>query len=439
MTAIRNPRLFAFHCLREFLSGSIVTDSLGISLARSALSEPDRRLAHELVVSIIRRKLSLDYLIQWYSGRTLDQIDDNVRCILWIGFYQLLFMDKIPAFAAVDESVKLAKSICGKGASGFVNALLRNRLRKPGLAQEREHRLSEPHQIAYRYSHPLWLIDRWDKMFDRQTIRRLCTFNNTRAPLVVRVHTPAISVEDFMRNLENNNIPYEQSPYHRDCVRIDHTGAIDRLPGYAEGWFTVQDETPVRIVDMLNVRPGNRVLDLCAAPGGKTAYLSVKTGSSGRVVAVDHSDTRLALLRDTIDRLAIQNVSMVVADASDAASLRTAGIKPASFDRVMVDVPCSNTGVLRKRVEARWRLSCDDISRLAQLQYKILSAAAACVAPGGQLCYATCSIDTEENQRVIERFSIAHPSWNTVASEIFIPADMHSPDGGFGAVCSHTR
>ncbi|MDX9701573.1 MAG: 16S rRNA (cytosine(967)-C(5))-methyltransferase RsmB [Candidatus Auribacterota bacterium] len=429
-----NPRMFAYHLLHEAATGSIVTDSLGDRIAESQLNEPDRRLAYDIVINCIRRRLTLDYLIHWYSNRDIDSIDLPVRAVLWIGFYQLRYMDKIPPHAAVSESVETAKQVAGKGASGFVNAILRNCLRSPQTAEDRYSQLQSLEKLAFRESHPLWLIERWSGSMDADKLEAFCEFNNRKPPLVVRVHTANISVCAFAGQLSNCGVYYEKSPVHPDCFRIFGSYNVEHLPGYADGWFAVQDETTLRVIDRIDVRTGHSILDMCAAPGGKTAYLAQQTGITGRVVAVDSNKRRMRQLADTISRLRMPNVTTVVADGTDYDALTKQSIMPGSFDRVVVDAPCSNTGVLRKRPEARWRLCTDDFARLADLQKKLLNNAAEFVNKDGILLYSTCSIDREENEAVADSFISINRSFEMLERTTFLPAQPTDPDGGFCAV-----
>ncbi len=431
-----NPRLVAHQLLSETANGGIVTDNLGIRLSETSLSEPDRRLAYEIVINCMRRRLTLDYLISWYGNRDIDTVDMPVRVALWIGFYQMRYMDKIPPHAAVSESVDVAKTVVGKGASGFVNALLRKYLRQPELVDDRFARLSSLEQLAFSESHPVWLLERWSKRLSLDQLHNLCVFNNNKPPLVLRVHTPNITVDGFLKNLEQHDIPFERSAVHDSCVRLVGHHNVERLPGYAEGWFAVQDETTLRIIDRLDVQPGNKVLDLCTAPGGKMAYLSVLTGASGQVVAVDSNKRRMKQVNQTIDRLKLSNVTTMVVDGTDSDALISNGIEEASFDRVVIDAPCSNTGVLRKRPEARWRFVQDDFTRLADLQGRLLANGSKFVKKGGMLLYSTCSIDHEENEDVAQRFVAKHPSFTLLEMTPHIPSLPSDPDGGFCALFS---
>ena len=429
-----NPRLVAHQLLTESVKGGIVTDNLGNRLAETSLSDLDRRLAYEIVVNCNRRRQTLDYLITWYGNRDIESVDVAVRIVLWIGFYQMRYMDKIPPHAAVSESVEIAKTVAGKGASGFVNALLRKYLRQPELIDERLAQMSPLEKLAFNESHPLWLLERWHERLSLDQLHNLCVFNNNKPPLVLRVHTVNITVDDFLNNLSQREIEFERSPVHSSCVRLVGLHNVEQLPGYNDGWFAVQDETTLRIIDRLDVRPGNKVLDVCTAPGGKMAYLSLLTGSSGQVIAVDSNKRRMKQVSETIERLRLSNITTVVADGTTMDE-----IEPASFDHVVVDAPCSNTGVFRKRPEARWRLFADDFTRLADLQGRLLANAARFVAKGGKLLYSTCSIDHEENEMVAQRFVESNPSFTLLDMTTYIPESLSDPDGGFCALFSCTN
>ena len=430
---ISNPRLFSLIKLTHFDQGKIVLDSMGDEIASSKLSSPDKRLAFELTANVIRRKGTLDTLIGIYSSRKINALDSFVVNSLRIGFYQLRYMDKIPRFAAVDESVKLVKRELGAKPGGFVNAVLRSYLRTPDRIKKNIEKMSEHEKLAFDLSNPEWFIRRWTQRFDVETIKKFCGFNNSVPPVVIRVNTNLISIEKFKQLLDEQDIRFIDSPVHKDCLRLSHGKKVEELPGFLDGFFTVQDETPVLILDKLDINKSDKVLDLCAAPGGKSFYAAMKTGEKGSVVSVDINAGRLKKLENQSQRLNLRNIKTIAVDATDIKKLAEK-LGDDKFSKIIVDVPCSNTGVLRRRAEARWRLKEDDFKRLAVIQKKLLANAACYLAHGGKLLYSTCSIDPVENEDNIKEFLNNNSEFQLCEKYLFLPQKNDDSDGGFCAV-----
>jgi len=433
---ISSARKFAFFILQEYESGKFASDTINKYIGMSNLNTKDRKLAAELALNSIRHIGPLDEMISIYSsGKT--KIQNPIRNILRMGFYQLKYMEKIPEFAAVNESVELAKEFFGKKPAGFVNAILRNYLRDPKRLSDWESKLDIIPQIAYRNSHPQWLIRRWLKFYSLRDVELLCSFNNIKAHLVLNINTSKISPSDFCELLDNNNIDYEKSPLHQNCVRLDSHNQVESLPGFAEGFFFVQDETPVLLIDKLDIFPGATILDACAAPGGKTSYAAQLTGKSGIITAIDVNESRLKLLENNISRLELKNITMKTCDSTNKSTLRNT-LNRCEFDFIILDVPCSNTGVLRKRIEARWRLREHDFSRLSFIQKEMLTNISDFLKPEGKLLYSTCSIDPQENENVISDFLRDNPGFKLEEQYLFFPKSLQYSDGGFGAVIKRT-
>ena len=430
---ISSPRLFSVLKLGNFDQGQIVLDSLGQSLSESNLNDLDKRLAFELTANAIRRKGTLDTIIGIYSSRKIDSLDKFVVNSLRVAFYQLIYMKKIPSFAAVDESVKLVKSKHGAKTGGFVNAVLRSYLRDPKRISKTVERFSEFEKIAFELSHPQWLIKRWAQHFNIQTIKKFCEFNNCIPPLVIRVNTNLISVEKFSKMLNEADCQFTASPAHKDCIRLSHGIKVEDLPGFSRGFFTVQDETPVLIMDKAGIEKNDSVLDLCAAPGGKSFYASLKTGENGVVVSADINAGRLKKLEKEADRLNIKNIRTVTVSGTKKDDL-SEKLGNEKFQKIIVDAPCSNTGVLRRRAEARWRIKEDDFERLASIQRTLLENAVQHLVPGGTLLYSTCSIDPVENEDNIQTFLRSNRELKLADKILFMPQNEIDSDGGFCAV-----
>jgi len=434
---INSARKFAFFILQEYESGKFATDTINKNIAQVKLNRKDKNLAFELALNSIRRLGTLDDIIAIYSGKK-GNIPHPLMNILRLGFYQLRYMDKIPDFAAVNESVELAKELIGTKPAGFVNAVLRNYLREPDKIGLFESRLGIINRIAFRESHPEWLIKRWLKFYSLKDVEFLCSFNNIKPHIVLNTNILKISVTDFCNLLDSNNIFYEKSPLHPDCLRLDEHNQIPSVPGFKEGYFFVQDETPVMLIDKLNITSGSAVLDVCSAPGGKACYSARITGINGTITALDANESRIKYLHENISRLGIENIEIKTADATNY-DLLVKALNNRSFDFIILDAPCSNTGVLRKRPEARWRLKESDFARLSGIQKTMLKNVSAFLKPEGKLLYSTCSIDPEENENMVLDFLKNNPEFKLKEQYLFFPKSFQYSDGGYGAVITATE
>ena len=388
-------------------------DLLESQFQKIQLSDPDRSLATELVYGVLRHLITLDHIVSCFSSRKLKRIEHSLLDALRLGLYQILFLEKIPASAAVDETVKLVRERIGERAVGFANGLLRSTLRDIGwktssagddrarmlpVGENREAVFTRPvfseavdDPICYLnlvLAHPRWMVERWMDRFGLEVTERICHSNNQRPPLHVRWRSSEPPPDGWR--------PIEGFP---DMFLVDHGGAVSNLPGYADGSLVVQGSASARAVRMLDIQPGMRVLDVCAAPGTKTVHAADLAGDGGCVLAVDKSLWRMKKLKENLSRLRIMSVYGLVADAA-----YLGGWLKGDFERILVDVPCSNTAELARRVEVRHRLRPEEIDSLSRLQLALLSSAAELLSPGGYLAYCTCSLELEEGPEVIQGF-----------------------------------
>jgi 16S rRNA (cytosine967-C5)-methyltransferase len=339
----------------------------------AALSRRDRALLTTLVYGVTRWRRPLDWLID----RCAERVHPEIRQHLRVALFQIRYLTKIPRHAAVDEAVELAKGVSRKSA-GFVNAVLRK-------AAD----LELPDTLGVRTSHPDWLLQRWKGRF--RNLEEILEADNAVLPVTARTKDGMIEIE----------------------------GDPAAHPGFAEGEFTIQDETSMKVAPLLAPKPHERVLDLCAAPGGKTTHLAELMGGKGLVVAVDLPD-RIGLIRESARRLRLENVRCVAADGAAVAF-------DEPFDAVLLDAPCSNTGVLARRPDVRWRLREGDIAKAAELQRKLLENAARLLKPGGRLVYSTCSLEPEENR-------VDLPGLRVLREELIVPTTRAS--GGYMALAA---
>jgi len=377
------------------------------------LTQPDRAFVTELFYGCLRRKLSLDFLLARLAAKAPRPI---VADVLTLGLYQLFYL-KTPAHAALNESVALAKTRAGEAEAKFVNAVLRRAQRESDalLARLGDTRQGEP---WIYYSHPEWLWKRWAARLGRERAAALCDWNNQPPALFLRVNTLRTSAKPA-------DVPVESTD-HPLCWRVTDTAGLFRTRSFTNGEFYVQDPSTLVAVDALDPQPGDAVLDMCAAPGGKTTYAAQKMQNRGRIIAADSTSSRLALVGENCRRLGVEIVATLACDGTRLDRC----LRGEEFDRVLVDAPCSNTGVLRRRADLRWRLTEEEIARLGALQAKLSAAAAKFTNRGGILVYSTCSLEPEENEGVAEAFLNSHKEFALETTRsLFPPRD--GVDGAF--------
>lgn len=386
----------------------------------------DRAFITELVYGIVRRKLALEYIEQKFIPR---RPEDFILAALHVGVYQLCFMDNVEEFAAVHETVEAIKNRRHKDAvraAGMVNAVLRNvQEEKAAILKNLEKQSDE-----IRFSHPESLINRWVKQYGERDTRQLLDWDNQPAETILRVEPVRIAPAEFKKELKAAGIDAVMHPFpSAETFLILPRGVpVTKVPGYAEGWFTVQDPATSVSVELLDPRPGESVLDACAAPGGKTAMMAGMMEGKGELVAMDVHDDRLDTLQDTIKRTGWDFVQILKGDA--AKGFPADGKQ---FDAILLDVPCLNTGVLRRRVDARWRFTRDRIEMIKKTQRQILNAMSKHVKPGGRMVYSTCSLEVEENEEMVTRWAREHTEFRLVKAKRLFPPKSGT-DGAYAAL-----
>jgi 16S rRNA (cytosine967-C5)-methyltransferase len=377
--------------------------------AVKGLTAPDRRLAHEMAAGVLRRQSALDARLAPLVPRGWAKVAAEIKDVLRLGAFQLTALDRVPAHAAVDTSVSLAKEAGGTKAGGFVNAVLRHL----GDGPAPKPRSSPAERLAAAYSHPAWLVERWVERFGAEAAERLLRWNDTRPRLVLQ---PARArLEELERRWRAEGIAVEPAPYGAGLV-TDRTRPQD-LPGYRAGAFMVQDPAQALLAWFADLPPGATLYDATAAPGGKTIALG---RGVARVVAADVSRPRVRRLIENLRRAGSGREHAIVADA------RHPPVRP--VDTVLLDAPCLGTGSFARHPDARLRVTPEALASLTGLQAELLGRAADAVAPGGMLLYSTCSLEPEENERQVERLLGDRPEFAREPSELFPPA-LLSPEG----------
>jgi len=382
----------------------------------SLLTDLDKAFVREVVYGVLRWRGRLDWIISVYSRLKPARMERAVITILRMGTYQLLFMDRVPQSAAVDESVKLAKKLRNKDSVSFINGILR------GIAEGRKEVTypalgTDPiDHITTLYSHPPWLVRRWVDQWGAEETCALCQADNQIPPLTVRVNTLKASREEVIDRLHDDEIATAPTPFSPAGLIIKKHPPLSSWELLREGWLQVQDEAAQLVSPLLSPQSGQKVLDLCAAPGGKTTHLAQEMENQGEIRAVDVSQAKLALLQENCLRLGISIVKTV---AQDAASLLP--FPAGSFDCVLVDAPCTGLGTLRRNPDIKWRVKEADIPRLQKLQQAILNQAATMVKRKGVLVYSTCTLTAEENEGVVEAFLAEQNEFHLEDASPFLP------------------
>ena len=457
---VSSARAVALRVLGDLREGRrTARQSIDALLAEYPLEPQDLALAHELVMGVVRHRLTLARIVGAFATHGWKRINHRLQSILLLAVYQIVWLDHIPAFAAVNEAVEQAKAEGGGGAARFVNGLLRQLLRE--IVERRVPRAdaSPPHAVpvnrqqscqfarailpdpaqkpaehlADATSHPVWLVQRWMEAFGKAATEQICLTGMSEPPLIVRPNTLRTTAAGLVGTLRKEGFRAERSSDDH-AVHVEGERSPIRSEAFARGLFQPQDRTSMEPVlrGMPGLAPGQTVIDYCAGLGTKATQMAELMRDTGRVLACEVEEPKLATIRTNAERLGIRIVETCLTSEAPA---RVASL--GEVDWILVDVPCSNTGVLARRPEARYRLNVPALLSLAKLQLSILESAAALAGPTTRLVYSTCSIDLEENAQVVTRFLQAHPEWRLADSGFTLPDSGRAPiewrDGGYWA------
>lgn len=394
--ALSVARKIAYEILRRVeAEGAYASDLLHAELGPSVKPE-DAALATEIVLGVLRWRRQLDFLLERHLKKPVAKLDLPVAIALRMGIYQLRFLDRVPARAAVDESVELVKKARKTSAATLVNAVLR---RAANEAKEPAEKLipatkNPADRFGILQAHPTWMVERWLKRFGAPETMELMSANNRTPRLACAVHDIS-SREEILSNLKHTGLRVELGRLLQSSFAVSG-GSPARSEAFRTGKISIQDEASQVIPLLLDVKSGDRVLDLCAAPGGKTPPLVRGAGEGGMVVAGERHAHRLRAMREQFKRLKLSRVPLVELDAEKALPFAV------RFDRILVDAPCSGTGTVGRHPEMRWRLKPEQLAEFHALQCSLLANALEILAPGGRLVYSTCSMEPEENEKVVE-------------------------------------
>lgn len=411
---MRSTREVAVRLVEQVFQGGAYSNLLlNKCLREQNFSDLDRKFLTELVYGTVKACGTLDWYLAQVVTQPLTKLETLILADLRVALFQILYMDRVPSAVAVDEAVKVAKSVANFGAAQLVNGVLRNFLRRQEEFQLPD---KEADRLALTLWHPKELVKKWLKYYGSEAVQTLCEFNNSPAPVCLRTNTLKLTREALGAKLQNLGVEFEFSKIAPEGIVCKNIPSLQQMLQNCAGDFYIQDESSMLVAPLLAPEPGDKVLDLCSAPGGKTTHLAQLMQNQGCVVACDIHPHRLQLMEENAKNLGISIIETRLNDGT----VRNEDFVGA-FDKVLVDAPCSGLGVLRRRAEARWRKKRADLKIFPPLQSAILAQAAEYVKAGGVMVYSTCTIEQSENHYVVEKFLTEHQDFSLVSEKQLLP------------------
>lgn len=412
---------------------------LDTEIKQSDFSGVDKALLFELVHGVMCMLNRIDWVLNGFYKGQFSKAIPNIKNALRVALYQILFLEKIPDYAAVNEAVEFIKKAQGQKAADLTNAILRNIIRSKDSIRYPDRNEDIIAYFSVYYSHPVWLVKRWLNRYGEEFTEQLLIANNNKPNLNLRVNTLVTNKEELKSLLDKVELKYKEGLYLDDFIRMANLSNIADWEYFSKGYFSIQDESTGVPVNLLGVNPGDRVLDLCAAPGGKTAYIAAKMENKGEIVALDKYESRIKILQKNLGRLKVENVKFIETDALEYESTEL-------FDKILLDAPCSGLGTLTKKPDLKWKRELLDLKKLTELQYKLLEKGGKLLKPGGYIVYSTCTIEPDENSEIVTKFLFENPGFvlesaksiiddKLVTEEGFVQAfpNIHGIDGSFSA------
>lgn len=414
------------HCVLKLLDRLDQTDAYAdllyeSEMRRSKYGELDRALIQQIFYGTVRWRKRLEWIVSKFYQGNYAKAPRFVHYILESACYQLLFLNKIPAYAVLNEAVELGKKKGGKFWARKINAVLRALQRGLPFVEYPDVDRDPITGIAIRYSHPEWLVERWINQWGRDATLALCQANNVNPQLSIRVNRLKTEAAEIQEMLARAKITAQVTEYLSDFLHVDQLTDLLQLSPFQQGYFSVQDVSAGLACQLLHPQPGERIIDLCAAPGGKATYIAELTQDNSYIIAVDVNESRLNLVAKNRDRLGLRSLHLIVADGTK--------FRCEPVDRLILDAPCSGLGVLAKRVDLRWKRTPQQIQELTQLQMQLINNAAALLKPGGVMVYCTCTIEPAENQQIVEQFLKQRPEFSIEPASRFVPSAVTTPEG----------
>lgn len=407
-------------------------------MCNTEIDGADKALLYEIVHGVVRWMGRLDWVLNGFYKGQFSKAIPNLKNGLRVALYQILFLDRVPDYAAVNEAVEFVKKLQGQKPADLTNAILRNIIRNKNAIRFPDPEEDLPGFLCAYYSHPSWMVKRYLKRFGKEQTEKLLLANNEKPYLTLKINSLKTNPEEFKKLLESVNLRFTQGKYLPEFFKLQNLTNITAWEYFRKGYFNIQDESAGLACKLLDVKPDMSVLDLFAAPGGKSAYIAGLINDRAEITAVDKFESRLKLLEKNIERLGIKSIKPVAADAML--------FNGELFDRVLADIPCSGTGTISKKPDIKWKKDLLDIQLLNDVQYKLLNKAASLVKPGGFLVYSTCSIEPEENFEIVKKFLQNNKNFQLKNSSEIFPAELidengciqtlphiHRTDGAFAA------
>lgn len=415
MKKVASVRQLALDCLIRLEEDSTtIAPLINCTILQSRLDALDCGLLNELVYGVVRWRKKLDWILRQFVDSRF-RLDLKSRNILRLGAYQLLHLNRVPPHAAIYETVELAKP--KRKQVQFINAVLRSVQRDANRLEFSSLQADPLQHISISLSYPQWLVKRWLSHYDAAWTLAFCRASNQIAPLSIRLNSLKTNREELIESLTAGSVSVKESQISPDGLILADSPSLQSLQAYRNGWFYVQDESAMLAAHLLSPQPEKKVVDLCAAPGGKTSHIAQLMGNTGQIVAADNSQDRVRSVEENCQRLGITNVLLRIANsANDSLEF----VRDADY--VLIDAPCSGFGTFRRHPDIRWKKSPNQINELAQLQLNLLENTARKIKPGAVLVYSTCSIEPEENEMVIHRFLKNHPNFVIENAGEFLPA-----------------
>ncbi|MCL5020302.1 MAG: 16S rRNA (cytosine(967)-C(5))-methyltransferase RsmB [Bacteroidetes bacterium] len=412
---------------------------LDSELRNSDLTKLDKSFLTELVNGTIRWKLRLDYVISQFYRGDYSKVDINIKNAIRVAIYQIMFLERVPKSAAVNEAVEFVKKLRGQYLANLVNAVLRTTIRKLNVVEYPSIEDDAVRSLATIHSFPQWLVRRFIDRFGVYETEQLLSALNERPRLSIRVNERITPVDTLVTYMEDRGMRVSRAQYLPNFLYVEGLSRIGELESFRAGKFTVQDESAGIVTKLLAPQEGETILDMCAAPGGKTTHILEMTGGKVHLTAVEKYENRAMLIQNLLDRMGYRDVKVKVADGITYSD-------DTKYDKILIDVPCTGFGVIRKKPDSKWKREPEDIEKLKVIQMSIINNTAKLLKPNGTLVYSTCTIEEEENESVVANFLGDHPEFELEAADNYVERSFvskrgfvetlphrHDMDGGFAA------
>ncbi|NLT49830.1 MAG: 16S rRNA (cytosine(967)-C(5))-methyltransferase RsmB [Ignavibacteria bacterium] len=394
---------------------------LEVELRNNDLSAKDKALLYEIVHGVTRWMGRIDWILTGFYKGTFSKGIPNIKNALRVALYQIMFLDKVPDYAAVNESVNFIKRLQGQKPADLTNAILRNIIKNKENIRYPEREQDLPGFLSAYQSHPSWLVKRWLSQFGEEFTEQLLIANNEKPQMFLRVNKLKTSAEELKGLLKSVNLKYYDANYLNEFIKLASITNITDWEYFSKGYFSIQDESTGFPCLLLDAKPEHKVLDLCAAPGGKTTLIAEMMKNNGKLVAIDKFAARIKILNGNLERMGVKNAEVVESDALE--------FEGGPFDRILIDAPCSGLGTLTKKPDIKWKRDLGDIRKLRFSQMSLLKKGASLLKSGGFLVYSTCTIEKEENFGIIKDFLSENKDFKLVSAKGFFDDSIINEDG----------